>query len=106
MNGKNRLRRELAHLRELREELRLQAHLGGLETRNLWLELDECFDELRAEILERGTASLGAAEARIYETLHDLRDEFEQLRETIKRSASSRGRPRRGEPSRVYHHAG
>jgi hypothetical protein len=66
-HSRNTLYHEIEEIRRVCDELRLQVHLGGVEARDLWAELEERFDAAEAR-LERNVlnkcAKLGG---RVYE---------------------------------------
>ena len=77
---------ELEELRRIRDELRVQVHLGGAELRDAWDKLEETYQELE----QRGTRVARAAQEPMRELGDDarnlarhLRDGYRRIREAI-----------------------
>lgn len=77
---------EVENLRQLRDELVVQAHLFKAETRERWIELEQSWDRLQMELKPvRGAAAasaadVGAAAKLLVET---LRKGYERLRKSL-----------------------
>lgn len=68
----------MAELRQKRDELRLQIHLGSKEVKDEWNELEEKLDEFS------GKAKQFADEAKLKETGEGLGDALSKLGEELK----------------------
>ncbi|MBI2373661.1 MAG: hypothetical protein HYV07_06645 [Deltaproteobacteria bacterium] len=61
MNWKEKLETELSELETLRDELRLQAHLGKVEAKAQWEKAESTWAEVRRRLLELESVSGDAA---------------------------------------------
>jgi hypothetical protein len=52
MDMEDRIEHQLDEIRRLRDELRLQVHLGAAEVKDLWAESEEKFEAAEAKALE------------------------------------------------------
>jgi hypothetical protein len=88
------LQGELEELRRVREELSLQAHLGRMEARDLWADLEERFYalELKAKRLTRDPEdSLEDVGDAIVGALEELREGYDRLRVKLAEASSTGG---------------
>ena len=91
-------RRELDELRGVRDALRVQAHLGGMEARDLWEDLEARFEavEVRAKRLAHASpGSLDGLERTLDQALAELREGYARLRDRVAADAV---------PGRVWDH--
>jgi CBS domain-containing membrane protein len=80
------VKRELDELRRMRDELRVQAHLGKAEVRDRWEALDRSFDELESKARRASRAAepaLRQLEQDVRKIAADLRDGFRRVRDAI-----------------------
>ena len=61
---------KLDDLKRLRDELRVQAHLGGLEAKDAWAEVEPHFDTLMNEAARAGKATAKAMGGALQELKH------------------------------------
>jgi hypothetical protein len=54
-DASDKLRKRLSDLKTLRDELRVRAHLGGLETRQLWESLEQRFEQIEQKVAHAGS---------------------------------------------------
>ena len=79
---------DIRSLEQLRDELKLQAHLLKADARERWTELEEQWDKLQVELKPvRGAAEgaakdISAAAANLFDT---FRDSYEKLRKSLPR---------------------
>jgi hypothetical protein len=75
---------ELAELKRMRDELRLEAHLARAEAKDLWVRLENAWPRVEARLREFGRPTEESPEhlARATrELLTELRDGYRSLRE-------------------------
>jgi CBS domain-containing protein len=80
------LRKELDDLRRIRDELRVQAHLGRAEVRDRWASLERSLEELETQAKRGSRAAeepLRQIEQDLRKLASDLRDGFRQIRDAI-----------------------
>jgi hypothetical protein len=80
------LKRELDDLRRIRDELRVQAHLGRTEVRERWEALERSLDELDDKAKRASRAAepaLRELEKDVRKIATDLRDGFRRVRDAI-----------------------
>ena len=70
---------ELAELLKLRDEIRLQIHLAGMEAKSAWRNLEPKLEEVERLALAEGSVVKDATR----ELARDLRKALEQFRERI-----------------------
>ena len=79
------VKRELDELRRIRDELRVQAHLGRAEVRDRWEALERSLDELDG----KAKRASRAAEPALRELEQDVRKLATDLRENYRRIRSA-----------------
>lgn len=90
--SRNSLHHEIEEIRRVCDELRLQVHLGGVEARHLWAELEERFDAAEARLRramgnsEETFDDVGDA---IAETLGEIREDYARLWRQLAEGLSS-----------------
>jgi CBS domain-containing membrane protein len=80
------MKRELDDLRRIRDELRVQAHLGKAEMRERWEALERTFDTLESKAKRKSHAAkepLRQLEQDLRKLAADLRDGYRQIRDAI-----------------------
>jgi SMC interacting uncharacterized protein involved in chromosome segregation len=86
--------RELDQLRASRDQLRLQAHLGRMEARELVSELEDRFEDVESRVRRLARESGEALEEAgddIGGALEDLREGYERLRKKLANSGTGEG---------------
>ena len=79
---------DIRSLEQLRDELKLQAHLFKADARERWIELEQQWDRLQDELKPvRGAAEgaardISAAAANLFDT---FRDSYDKLRKSLPR---------------------
>ena len=58
----DRVDEEVDRLRQTRDELRVQVHLGAAEAKDLWAQLEDVWHQLQARVHRLGDATHDAAE--------------------------------------------
>jgi CBS domain-containing membrane protein len=80
------VKRELDDLRRIRDELRVQAHLGRAEVRGRWEELERSMNELDSKAKRASRAAepaLRQLEQDVRKLATDLRDGYRRIRDAI-----------------------
>ncbi len=80
------VKRELDELRRMRDELRVQAHLGKREMRARWEALEHTFDTLESKAKHTARAAeepLQRIEKDLRKLAKDLREGYRQIRDAI-----------------------
>ena len=80
------VKRELDDLRRIRDELRVQAHLGRAEMRERWEALERSLDELDGRAKRASRAAEPAVrelEKDVRKLATDLRDGYRRIRDAI-----------------------
>jgi hypothetical protein len=80
------VKRELDDLRRMRDELRVQAHLGKSELRGRWEALERTFETLESKAKRASRAAeppLRELEKDLRKIATDLRDGYRQIRDAI-----------------------
>jgi hypothetical protein len=80
------VKRELDDLRRMRDELRVQAHLGKQEMRGRWEALERTFDTLESKARRTSRAAeepLRQVEQDLRKLAADLREGYRQIRDAI-----------------------
>jgi hypothetical protein len=80
------VKRELDDLRRMRDELRVQAHLGKADLRSRWEKLEHTFDTLESKAKRTSRAAeepLRELEKDVRKLAADLRDGYRQIRDAI-----------------------
>lgn len=80
------LKQELDELRRMRDELRVQAHLGKAEVRERWQALERSLDQLESRAKRTSRAAeppLRQIESDLRKLAADLRDGYRQIRDAI-----------------------
>lgn len=65
----------MAELEGMRDEIRVRIHLGGMDLKDKWRELESRIEEMKRESPE--------ATQKIRDAAHDLRDAFRALRQKL-----------------------
>jgi hypothetical protein len=73
------LRTALADLRSMRDEIKLKIHLGKMDVRDAWHELEPRVREVEHK-LEKGGQAVGAA---LEQTVEELRGSLRRLRDEL-----------------------
>lgn len=80
------VKRELDDLRRMRDELRVQAHLGKREMRGRWESLERTFETLESKAKRASRAAeepLHQVEQDVRKLATDLREGYRQIRDAI-----------------------
>ena len=80
------VKKELDELRRVRDELRVQAHLGKAEVRDRWESLERTFETLEGKLSRKSKAAekpLQQLEKDLRKLAKDLRDGYRQIRDAI-----------------------
>lgn len=80
------VKRELDDLRRMRDELRVQAHLGKREMRTRWEALERTFDTLESSAKRASRAAetpLRELDKDLRKLATDLREGYRQIRDAI-----------------------
>lgn len=80
---KERVDEEVERLRQTRDELRVQAHLGAAEAKDAWGQLEHAWQQLQSRVERIGDATHDAAED-VEEATRLLIDELRQGYDRIK----------------------
>jgi hypothetical protein len=75
-----RLSDELDQLRRLRDELRVQLHLGKTEVKQEWDRLEKRWVEVEGRIKHSGEDRIQEIGDSVKELLHDIRQSYDYLR--------------------------
>ena len=67
------LKADLAELERLRDEIRVRMHLGGMDAKSAWHELEPRVDELQRRVAEEGQVAKQASLALVRELGEALR---------------------------------
>ena len=80
------MKKELDELRRIRDEVRVQAHLGKAEVRDRWESLERGLESLESKAKRASRAAeepLHKLEKDLRKLAKDLRDGFRQIRDAI-----------------------
>ena len=80
------VKRELTELRRMRDELRVQAHLGKAEVRRRWEALERTFESLEGKAKRTSRAAeepMRQLEQDLRKLVSDLREGYRQIRDAI-----------------------
>jgi SMC interacting uncharacterized protein involved in chromosome segregation len=80
------VKRELDELRRMRDELRVQAHLGKAEMRGRWEKLERTFETLDSKAKRASRAAepaLRELEQDVRKLATDLRDGYRRIRDAV-----------------------
>ena len=80
---------KLADLRTMRDEIKLKAHLAGMDAKQSWSELEPRLEALEREAATFTEATATATVEATKEVVHNLVGAFEELRAKLDRSAKS-----------------
>ena len=86
-SGRDRLKDELEKLEQMRDELRLQAHLFKADMKDEWADLDKKFDKIKQELrpvrkaAEETLDEVGEATGLLIDSVFDG---FRRLRDSLK----------------------
>ncbi len=86
MTIRERLEHEASELRAMREEIEVQMHLGKLEARDKWNDLEKHWEHAERKLKQLGDAGREAAEditAATEVVLHEIRNGYEKLKATL-----------------------
>lgn len=84
--GSQRFEKELEELRRLRDELRVQIHLGAAEAKDLWERLEQRYGELETKakrLTQRAGESLEDARKAADRLAEEIRDGYRRLRDLL-----------------------
>lgn len=86
MTIRERLEHEASELRAMREEIEVQMHLGKLEARDKWNDLEKHWEHAERKLKQLGDAGREAAEditAATEVVLDEIRNGYEKLKATL-----------------------